>query len=64
MFSYDYCEVSELYYSDITQKTVSYIEENLIEELQLEEVSEKIATTNMISQEHLPKQPSNLDFNE
>ncbi|MEK5481964.1 AraC family transcriptional regulator [Viridibacillus sp. FSL R5-0888] len=29
-----------------------------------EEVNEKVATTNMLTQEHLPKQPSNLDFSE
>lgn len=29
-----------------------------------EEVNKKVATTNMLSQDHLPKQPSNLDFNE
>ncbi|USK35849.1 hypothetical protein LIT25_11415 [Bacillus sp. F19] len=29
-----------------------------------EEVNEKVATTNMLSQEHLPKQPINLNFSE
>ena len=28
-----------------------------------EEVNVKVATTNMLSKDHLPKQPSNLDFN-
>lgn len=29
-----------------------------------EEVDDKVATTNMLLQDHLPKQPSNLDFSE
>lgn len=33
---YDYLEVSELYYSEITQRTVSYIEDNLTEDIQLD----------------------------
>ena len=32
---YDYLEVSELYYSEITRKTVSYIESNLTEDINL-----------------------------
>lgn len=34
------------------------------DDFRFEEVDEKVASTNMLSQEHLPKQPRNLDFHE
>lgn len=39
---YDYLEVSELYYSEITRKTVSYIESNLTEDINLDSVTSVI----------------------
>ena len=33
---YDDCEVSKLYYSEVTQRVITFIESNLTEEIQLD----------------------------